>query len=117
MKKRVSTLLIVTVMLFAIPAYAVSSRTIDIFPNITFDGTEAMCSASITGDRTTDSIFATMTLEQGTRIIDEWSGSGSGILNLTGVAEVSHWRTYTLTVNATINGVAQPSVTISRTNN
>lgn len=117
MKKRFLVLLFVMVMLFSLSAHAVSPRTIDIFPNITFVGTEATCTASITGDRLTDSISATMALKQGTRVIDEWSDSSSGILSMAGTADVSRRTTYTLTVDAIINGVAQPTVTISRTNN
>lgn len=106
--------------LLTLPAYAissVSSRTISIVPDISFDGTEATCTVSIAGDRMTDSISATMMLKLGNNVIDAWSGSGQGILNLVGVANVLHGKTYTLTVHATINGVAKPAVTITRKNN
>jgi hypothetical protein len=83
---------------------------------VVFDGTEATCTVFITGDRSTDYISATMTLKQGTRVIDEWEDSGYGVLAMEGIAEVTRRKTYTLRVDATVNGVEQPTVTIARTN-
>lgn len=116
MKRKVVILPFIVALLLAIPCYAMSARTIDFVPDVVFDGTEATCTVRITGDNVTDSISATMTLKLGTRVIDQWEGSGSGILELEGVAEVSHRKTYTLAVDAVINGVEQPTVTIARTN-
>lgn len=117
MKKRVFLLFLAAVMLLAIPAYAVSPRTIDCIPDISFNGTEATCTATVTGDRTTDRISATMTLKRGPTVIDSWSDSASGYLKLTGTATVTRRTSYTLIVDATVNGVAQPTVTIYRTSN
>ena len=117
MKKRSIVLFVLMAMLFAIPAYAASPRAIDYFTDIVFDGTEATCTARITGDRVTDSITATMTLKQGNRVIDSWSSSGNGILSLRGTADASRWVTYTLVVESTVNGVVKTPVTIQRTNN
>lgn len=120
MWKKTFVFILAFAILWTLPAYAisaVSSRTVSIVPDISFDGTEATCTASIAGDRMTDSISATMTLKLGNNVIDAWSGSGQGILNLIGVANVLHGKTYSLTVQATVNGVAKPSITITRRNN
>ena len=117
MRKRSIALFVLIAMLFAIPTYAASPRAIDCFTDIEFDGTEATCITRITGDRVTDSITATMTLKQGNRVIDSWSGSGNGILSLRGNANVSRRVTYTLVLEWTVNGIAKTPVTIQRTNN
>ncbi len=118
MKKRILVFLLAIVMLFALSYHALAAtQTVSIVPNITFNGTKATCSVSITGNMLTDTISATMTLKRGTTVIDEWTDSGSGFLYMSETADVARWKTYTLTVNATINGVAKPEVTISRTNN
>ena len=116
MKRKVVMLPLIVALLLAIPCYAMTARTIDYVPDIAFDGTEATCTVRITGDNATDSISATMTLKLGTRVIDQWEGSGFGVLRLEGVTGVSHRKTYTLAVDAIINGVEQPTVTIARTN-
>ena len=117
MKKRTIAILALTIMAFAIPVCAATPRAINIMPDIVFDGNEATCTAQIAGDRVTDSISATMTLKQGNRVIDTWSGSGLGILSLRGTADVSRWVTYTLVVEATVNGNTMAPLTIQRTNN
>lgn len=116
MKKKVTVLTVIMAMVLAIPAYAMATRAVDFVPDIVFDGTEATCTVFITGDRSTDYISATMTLKQGTRVIDEWEDSGYGVLAMEGITEVTRRKTYTLRVDATVNGVAQPTVTIARTN-
>lgn len=116
MKKRFGFLMLVMSMILAIPAYAVVQRTIDVVPDIEFNGTTATCTVRIMGDRTTDRITATMELWQGSTLIDDWSASGSGILKIDETATVSKNKTYTLTVEYTINGVNQMPVSLSRTN-
>ena len=116
MKKKVVILLVVLAMLMVLPAYAVTPRINDIVPSISYSGTVATCSVSISGDKTTDAISATMELRQGSNVIDQWSGSGYGVLNMTETATVSRWKTYTLYVDVTINGVALPTASTSKFN-
>lgn len=116
MKKK-GLCLLVAIILLTISILPISSRTIDFTPTIVFDGTRATCTVRIAGDRVTDTISATMKLRQGNTVIDEWSGSASGILKLEETATVKRGKSYTLVVNATINGIAQPTVTVDKTNN
>lgn len=108
--------MIAMAMLLAIPAYAASARTIDVIPDINFNGTKATCTVQITGDRATDRIVATVELRQGSTLIDDWSVSGYGILKIEETSNVVKNKTYKLTVDYTINGIAQTPVSISRTN-
>lgn len=114
--KRVMCILVLVATIFAIPAYAASPRTIDVYPSLSFNGTTATCTATIMGERTTDRIAASMELRQGGTLIDDWSASGSGILKLDKTTTVTKNKTYTLTVEYTVNGVAQTPVSISGTN-
>ena len=102
--------------ILAISAHAASARTIDVYPSLTFNGTSATCTVTILGERTTDRISAVMELWQGNILIDDWSASASGILKIDETATVERNKTYKLTVNYTVNGVAQTPVSISRTN-
>lgn len=114
--KRLLSMLILTAIILAIPAYATTARTIDVYPDLEFNGTKATCTVSIVGERTTDKISATMALWQGSKLIDNWSASGSGILKIDEIATVAKNKTYKLTVDYTINGVAKTPVSISRVN-
>ena len=117
MKKQFLCLLLVLSAIFAVSAYAASDRTIDVYPHLEFNGTKANCSVTILGERTTDKISATMELWQGNTLIDDWSASASGILKIDETTTVAKNKTYTLTVEYTVNGVEQTPVSISRTNN
>lgn len=88
-------------------------RLLQVHPSLTFSGTTATCEAMITS--ASDSIKATMTLKQGNRVVDSWSGSGTGIVFLEGDCKVTKGVTYTLTVEGTRNGVAFEPTTVTRT--
>ena len=108
--------MVVMSFILAIPAYASAERSIDIYPSLKFNGTTATCTVTIMGERTTDKIFATMKLQQGNRLIDNWSASSSGVLKMDKIADVAKNKTYTLIVEYTINGVAQKPVSVSGNN-
>ena len=116
MRKRFLSFLLVMSVILAVPAYAASTRTIDVYPDLVFNGTTANCTVTILGERTTDKISAAMELWQGNTLIDDWSASGSGVLKMDKTAAVEKNKTYTLTVEYTINGVAQKTVSVSGTN-
>lgn len=116
MKRKIISLFFVLVMALSISASAFSARTIDVIPDISFNGTKATCTVQITGDRTTDNITTTMTLWQGQTLISTWNGNGTGILSLSKTATVERNKTYKLTVSYKINGVTKTPVSIYRTN-
>ena len=117
MKKRAVALLVLLSLLITIPAYAVTPRTVDIGASIAFNRTEVVCTAKITGERQSDTISATMTLMKGSQIVAFWRGNGTWSLDMNGTAPVETGVTYTLTVDALINGVWQTPFTTSRTHN
>ncbi len=116
MRKKIICMMLLITMVFVIPANAASTRAISVVPDIEFDGTEATCTVSIIGDRTTDEIEATMELRQGGRLIDDWSASGYGILKIRETATVARNTTYTLEIEYSVNGDSKTPVSISRTN-
>ena len=116
MRKRIICMMLLITMAFVIPANAASTRAISVEPDINFDGTRATCSVLIFGDRTTDEIVATMELRQGGRLIDDWSASGNGFLEISETVTVARNATYTLEVEYSINGDSKTPVSISRTN-
>lgn len=115
MRKRIICMMLLITMAFVIPANA-ATRTISVVPDIEFDGTRATCSVLIVGNRTTDEIEATMELRQGDRLIDDWSASGNGFLEISETVTVSRSTTYTLTIEYSVNGDSKTPVSISRTN-
>ena len=116
MRKRIICMMLLITMAFVVPVNAASTRAITVVPDIEFDGTEATCTVRIVGDRTTDKIEATMELRQGSRLIDDWSASGNGFLEISKTATVARNTTYTLTVEYSVNGDSKTPVSISRTN-
>lgn len=88
-------------------------RLLQVHPSLTFSGTTAHCEVIITS--ASDDIEATMTLKQGGRIVDSWSGSGTGIVFLDGDCYVTKGVTYTLTVEGTRNGIDFEPTTVTRT--
>lgn len=116
MKKRLFSIMLVIAMLFVVNVCATSPRANVFDPDITFNGTEAICTVCVTASRITDTIVVAMELRYGNTVIDSWTHSGSGFLQVEETATVQRGKTYTLVVDATINGVAKPTMTISRTN-
>lgn len=116
MKKRLLGLLVIVAMFLSAPVSAAAFRTIDVIPDITFNGTEATCVVRITADKATDEISATMELWQGRTLVDRWDGEGVWSLKLDKTADVEKGKTYELVINYLVNGVAKPTVRISRTN-
>ena len=88
MRKRIVSMMLLVAMVLVIPAHAASVRTIAVVPDIAFDSTEATCTVRITGNQTSDRITATMELWQGSKLIDDWSTSGDGILKIDETATV-----------------------------
>lgn len=90
----------------------IEPRLLQIHSGLSFTGTTANCEAMIIS--ASDDIEATMTLKQGSRVIDSWSGSGTGIVFLDGDCSVTKGVTYTLTVEGTRNGVAFEATPITK---
>ena len=102
MKKRLIPLLLALVLLLAVPAQAVSSRSLGVNPTLSFEGTTANCSVLIS--RAGSEINATLTLWKGNRVIDSWSGTGTSMLYISGSCTVRTGEEYVLRLTGTIDG-------------
>lgn len=114
MKMRSLFLAVVLVVMCAMPANAVSSRAIGGGVTLDFDGTTAVCYATITANNR-DTISATMSLWDGNDCVATWRGTATGYLVFDKTADVSKGESYTLTVDVTINGKVQPQMSTSGT--
>ena len=107
MKKRIMPLLMVLLLVMAITvptASAVSSRVISGRPTLRISGN--------TGNRDND-ISVTLTLKYGTEAVDSWSASGKGSVTISESKTISESGSYTLILEATVNGVIQPEVVVT----
>lgn len=105
MKKHMVSIFLVAAMLFTLVATATAAtpRAVDYTPSLTFDGTTANCSVSITAIG--QPITATLELWQGSTRIASWSDSATSRLIIDEDYSVDKGKTYTLKVSGTIDGV------------
>ena len=116
MKKQVLALVMVLVMLMGVAAQATGPmRAPSVKPELSFQGTTALCSALVRGNTTKDKVVATAKLWHGSICLGTWTKSGTSYVLVKGSAPVSNGKTYNLTVDYTINGVKQPQKAITRT--
>lgn len=117
MKKKAIPFLLFLVLLFAQPVYAeaASQRIATIWPSMAFDGTTARCSVSVTADYFTDDIEIVVKLWRNGQCIKTWEDSGTGYLIFDRTTTVTKGYTYTMTVDATLDGVVQPTVSVAGT--
>lgn len=115
MKKRIVSVLLVVAILSAMAATAAAaeSRNAVCTPTLSFDGTTANCSLTITALGKT--IAATMELWQGSTRVAQWSFSGTSRLIVSETKTVTKGKTYTLKVSGTIESEAIPAVQVSGT--
>lgn len=115
MKRRVLCVLLIVALLIPVAAQAVTPRAPYAYPDITFNGTTAICSSQITAVNPTDRITATMSLYDGTYKMISWSASGVGYVEFSHSKAVESGTTYKLNLRFSINGVQQPAVEIQKT--
>ena len=114
MKKRFFLFVILLVLMLGLTAHAASMAYVA-NPSLSFSGTTAYCSVVCRGDKTTDSISATLTLYQGNTQIGSWSNSGTFRVPVSGNCSVVSGVTYRLELTWTVNGVTQPDVSVTNT--
>jgi hypothetical protein len=114
MKRRFFLFVILLVLMLSFTAHAASMAYVA-NPSLSFSGTTAYCAVVCRGDKTTDSISATLTLYQGNTQIDSWSNSGTFRVPVSGNCSVVSGVTYRLELTWTVNGVSQPDVSVINT--
>lgn len=113
MKKRILPLVLLFVFVLANTAQAVEPRATNAAPYLTFNGTTANCVALCSSNG--DDIDVTMTLYQGTTYVASWSATGTSQVYLSKTCTVNSNTSYKLVLSYSINGQAQPSITIYNT--
>lgn len=116
--KRILIVVMVLVLLLGTNSFAAclpknSDKAKVQYPTVSISNGVATCKSRLVFAGKT--IAATLTLTQGSTVIDSWSGTGTGYLILSGNANVSSGVTYTLTVSGTIDGVAFTPASINFT--
>ena len=115
MKKRMLTFFALTICMLTIGVQAMELRGITTKPRISFNGTTAICTAACYGDHSDDVIDATLTLYQGNTYVDSWSNSGVDSVSVRGEGKVKSGKSYTLKLTYSINGVSEPSASVTAT--
>ena len=111
MKRRFFLFVILLVLMLSFTAHAASMAYVA-NPSLSFSGTTAYCAVVCRGDKTTDTISATLTLYQGNTQIDSWSNSGTFRVPVSGNCSVVSGVTYRLKLSWSVNGVSQPDVEV-----
>ena len=112
MKRRTLFIALILVMVMQVPALALSERTSVHNPGLSFSGTTAYCSISVTGDPD-DEVSVVLTLWNGREIIASWSAASTSrpYVAIVEEATVIKGQSYKLVADIYINGelVASPS--------
>lgn len=116
MKKKKILVLLVVVMVttLQLQVCAVESRAYRNVPSLSFNGTTANCSVTVYGNNSSDEINVTMKLWESGTCLRTWRGTGEGTVKLSETYGVSKGKMYKLTVDATINGLVQPTASVTK---
>ena len=114
MKKVALLLALIMVLMIPVSAQAVTPRAANIIPSITYSGAKATCSVQIVDGNPSNYIEATIKFWKGTVCLETWEVSGYGVVIFSDTATALKGCTYKLTVDATVNGVKQQTVTYSK---
>ena len=115
MFKRLVSIAVLCVMLVTLTVHAMEPRADGGNVSLTFNGTTAICTATCTGRRADDEVDVTLTLYQGSTVVDSWSKSGTYRVQMNEDCNVSRGRAYTLELVWTLNGQGQTSETVTKT--
>lgn len=106
--------LLIIVVLLTVPAYAIQTRSNDVYVSLNFSNNTAVCKCEISADSSNDWISATMELWKGTTMVNSWSLSGQEYVSMEESEGVARYKTYRLLINYSINGIPKTPVEISR---
>ena len=115
MRKRILAGALLFVMLAAMLSVFASARVAGADPRLSFSGTTVLCFANVTGGQPTDTVKISLTLRENGTPVAGWNGSGTGSASLSKTYAGKSGASYTLVLNYSINGVAQPAATVTQT--
>ena len=113
MKRKVIGMTAVLLLMLSITANAVQMRALSPRVTLSFNGTTANCSATVTDAG--KELDVTLQLWHGNVLIDSWPASGTGMVFVQGSSKVIKGETYTLIVTGTSDGKSFSSTPFSRT--
>lgn len=116
MRNRMLAIITVLAMLLTVPALALTARMTSVKPTLTFDEDIANCRVAVFGDTSTDEITASIRLYENGCCIESWYEEATGYLIFTDSVDVIAHHTYELAVDAVIDGIEHPRVSIEKTN-
>lgn len=113
--KKIIALILALVLLLSHPVVAnASSRSLAINPIITFGENRVHCYVAISADAG-DPIIAKISLYEGNNRIRTWNRTGTEYLIFSEYVPVQNGYKYTLTVDATVEGIKKPTVSVDAT--
>lgn len=116
MKTKVLSLVLLFAVVLSVPVFAAGpERMPRVQANISFSGTSATCTASARADNARDSVVLVAKLWHGNTCLSVWTATGTQSAQLQKTKSVTRGETYKLTLDVTINGVSQPTRTVTRT--
>ena len=115
MNRRILAVIAVMLVFSCAVASAVTPYALRANPTLSFHGGEAECYVVCRGENASDRIEATLTLYQGSRVIDSWSKSGRESVTISETCDVESGVTYRLAVEWSVNDVDQLTVGVTKT--
>lgn len=115
MRKRILAGALLLVMLSAMLAVFAGARVSGTTPLLSFSGTTVICSANVTGNRSSDSVKISLTLRENGTAVAGWNATGTGSASLSKTYAGKSGASYTLVLNYSINGSTQPAVSVTKT--
>ena len=109
MRKRVLSVVWAVVLMgvLFVQAMAMEPLSASATPELSFDGTTAICSVTCRGENSRDDLDVTLTLYQGRNEVCSWSDSGTDRVSVSGECRVVSGKSYKLTVEYSVNGKAK----------
>lgn len=114
MNRRILAVVAVMLIFSCVVASAVTPYALRANPTLSFSGEVARCSVVCRSENANDNIEATLTLYQGSRVIDSWSKSGRESVTISETCDVESGVTYRLAVEWSVNGVDQLTVGVTK---
>lgn len=104
MKRRLAAAILACLMTVALvtSAYAAEARAVTASPILSFSGTTANCTLSVT--KPGAAIEATLELWSGNTLLASWSGTGKSSLIISKTKTVTRGQSYTLKAHGTVDG-------------
>lgn len=113
MKRQVIGMTVVLLFMLTVTTNAVQMRALTPRVTLSFSGTTANCSATVTDAG--KKLDITLELWHGNDLVDSWSATGDGMVFVQGSCGVVKGETYTLIVTGTADGKAFSSAPFSKT--